>query len=431
MSEGARSTKRSLAGATADGYASPGLLDPRGGSHIGAQGARISPGHAGRGAAGSAPTADAALDRFYLYVDETNAPGGLDRWQRMQQLADELRKMGPAGADVLLQVLEAGATSEERRAAAQLLGELQIQQALPLLQNIVEQDSDVPLRRAATAGLRRLQTPETVPVLEALLADSGEDRLIRMSAASGLAQMDRSQGVAGLMQVFESPTADISGRALAFRALTSLNDERALPFMRRLVTSTAEASYRVRAMRFLSGQGDQQALPSLQQVMQSPAEPVSIRDAAAQAHAAMCGQVGRFSARLRVLTSTLHRHREETVAMPLQSRYVFSAAMDVEPSREAIFNEVYDTEHVPILLGVPGVLSVARVKVRPLTMVLGGEKKTIVFENEPRYNAFYEIESPEVLTSEAWGRAVDQGRWTGEVRPYTKNRRHILYERLG
>jgi hypothetical protein len=117
--------------------------------------------------------------------------------------------------------------------------------------------------------------------------------------------------------------------------------------------------------------------------------------------------------------------------MALQSRYVFSAAMDVEPSREAIFNEVYDTEHVPILLGVPGVLSVARVKVRPLTMVLGGEKKTIVFENEPRYNAFYEIESPEVLTSEAWGRAVDQGRWTGEVRPYTKNRRHILYERLG
>jgi hypothetical protein len=64
-------------------------------------------------------------------------------------------------------------------------------------------------------------------------------------------------------------------------------------------------------------------------------------------------------------------------------------------------------------------------------MVLGGEKKTIVFENEPRYNAFYEIASPEVLTSEAWGRAVDQGRWTGEVRPYTKNRRHILYERLG
>ncbi len=170
------------------------------------------------------------------------------------------------------------------------LGSCRSSRRCRLLQNIVEQDSDLPLRRAATAGLRRLQTPETVPVLEALLADSGEDRLIRMSAASGLAQMDRSQGVAGLMQVFESSSADADGRALAFRALTSLNDERALPFMRRLVTSTAEASYRVRAMRFLAGQGDRQALPSLQQVMQSPAEPVSIRDAAAQAHAAIAGR---------------------------------------------------------------------------------------------------------------------------------------------
>ena len=286
-SEQARSN-RSLAGATADGYA--GFFEPRAGSRVGAQSARISPGPAGRGDAGPAPTADAALSRFHQYVDETNALGGLAHWQRMQQLAEELRKMGPAGAEVLLQVLEAGATSDERRAAAQLLGELQVQQALPLLQNIVEQDSDLPLRRAATAGLRRLQTPETVPVLEALLADSGEDRLIRMSAASGLAQMDRSQGVGGLMQVFENSSVDVSGRSLAFRALVSLNDERALPFMRRLVTSTAETPYRVQAMRFLRGQGDRQALPSLQQVMQSPAEPASIRDAAAQAHAAIAGR---------------------------------------------------------------------------------------------------------------------------------------------
>jgi hypothetical protein len=117
--------------------------------------------------------------------------------------------------------------------------------------------------------------------------------------------------------------------------------------------------------------------------------------------------------------------------MPIKSRYVFSAAMDVDPAKDALFNEVYDTEHVPNLLKVPGVIAVARFKTQELTLSIGGEKKRIVIENEPRYQAFYEIESPEVLTSEAWGRAVDQGRWTGEVRPYTKNRRHILYERLG
>ena len=116
--------------------------------------------------------------------------------------------------------------------------------------------------------------------------------------------------------------------------------------------------------------------------------------------------------------------------MPLQSRYLFSAAMDVEPAQEAIFNEVYDTEHVPMLLTVPGVISVARFKTQELTMVIGGERKTIVIENEPRYNALYELESPAVLTSEAWAAAVDRGRWPGQVRPFTKNRRHVLYRRL-
>jgi hypothetical protein len=117
--------------------------------------------------------------------------------------------------------------------------------------------------------------------------------------------------------------------------------------------------------------------------------------------------------------------------MPLQSRFLFTAAMDVDPAREALFNEVYDREHVPMLLEVPGVISVARFKRRELTMIIGGEKKTIVIENEPRYSALYELESPEVLTSPAWGAAVDRGRWPGEVRPHTKNRRHVLYERLG
>jgi hypothetical protein len=116
--------------------------------------------------------------------------------------------------------------------------------------------------------------------------------------------------------------------------------------------------------------------------------------------------------------------------MPFQTRYLFSAAMDVEPSREALFNEVYDKEHVPLLLKVPGVVAVARFRKQEVTLVIGGERKTIVMENEPTYNALYEIESPEVLVSEAWGNAVDQGRWPGQVRPYTKNRRHVLYSRL-
>ena len=116
--------------------------------------------------------------------------------------------------------------------------------------------------------------------------------------------------------------------------------------------------------------------------------------------------------------------------MPIQTRYLFTAAMDVEPTREALFNEIYDGEHVPLILKVPGVVAAARFKRQELTMVIGGERKTIVVEHEPLYNALYEIESPEVLTSDAWAKAVDQGRWPSQVRPYTKNRRHVLYRRI-
>jgi hypothetical protein len=119
------------------------------------------------------------------------------------------------------------------------------------------------------------------------------------------------------------------------------------------------------------------------------------------------------------------------MTMPFQSRYVFSAAMDVEPSKEALFNEVYDQEHVPNILRVPGVVSAARFRTRELTMMLGGERRTIVIENEPRYVALYELERPEVLTGEAWARAAEAGRWPAAVRPHTRNRRHVLYERLG
>jgi hypothetical protein len=116
--------------------------------------------------------------------------------------------------------------------------------------------------------------------------------------------------------------------------------------------------------------------------------------------------------------------------MPIQTRYLFSAAMSVRPDKDAIFNEVYDTEHVPSLLGVPGVIAVARFKSEPVTMMIGGERKTIVIESEPAYNALYEIESPAVLISDAWAKAVEAGRWAEHVRPYTTNRRHVIYRRI-
>jgi hypothetical protein len=114
----------------------------------------------------------------------------------------------------------------------------------------------------------------------------------------------------------------------------------------------------------------------------------------------------------------------------LTSRFLFSAAMDVTPDREKLFHEVYDTEHVPLILTVPGVVSATRFETRPLVMMLGGERKTMDPQGAPRFHALCELESPEVLLSPAWAKAVEEGRWPGQVRPHTSNRRHLLMQRI-
>ena len=112
--------------------------------------------------------------------------------------------------------------------------------------------------------------------------------------------------------------------------------------------------------------------------------------------------------------------------MPISSKYLFVASMDVAPEKEALFNEVYDTEHVPNLLKVPGVHAVTRIEGEPFAVSIGGEEKRIAPDG-PRHSALYEIDGPHVLVSSEWAKAVETGRWPGEVRPFTTNRKHALY----
>jgi len=116
--------------------------------------------------------------------------------------------------------------------------------------------------------------------------------------------------------------------------------------------------------------------------------------------------------------------------MPFQTKYIYSAAMDVESEKDALFNEVYEKEYIPLLLKVPGVVAAARFKKHELTLITDGVRRTFVVENEPSYNALYEIESPEVLLSDGWINASHQSRFAEHVRPFTKNRRQVLYKKL-
>jgi hypothetical protein len=112
--------------------------------------------------------------------------------------------------------------------------------------------------------------------------------------------------------------------------------------------------------------------------------------------------------------------------MPVTTKYVLIVSMDVAPEREALFNEVYDREHVPNLLRVPGVRSATRLRTEPVSVSVGGQTRRLTGEGAPTYVAIYEIDSPEVLTSAAWAEAAERGRWPTEVRPHTSNRHHVV-----
>ena len=109
------------------------------------------------------------------------------------------------------------------------------------------------------------------------------------------------------------------------------------------------------------------------------------------------------------------------------SKYLFIVSMNVKTEYEDLFNEVYDDEHVPYLLEVPGVNKVTRGKGEPFQFSIAGETKDMYAPHQ-KFVALYEIDSPEVVKSPEWATAVEKGRWSEQVREHTSDRSHFMYK---
>jgi len=105
-----------------------------------------------------------------------------------------------------------------------------------------------------------------------------------------------------------------------------------------------------------------------------------------------------------------------SAALTGKTPYVFWVMMDIEPHREALFNELYDTEHLPLLSKLPGYVNAVRYR----TSTPG----------EPRYLCVYEVERADLPQSKQWNDTSDIGRWKPEVRPYTYNKKWIVSEKI-
>jgi hypothetical protein len=100
------------------------------------------------------------------------------------------------------------------------------------------------------------------------------------------------------------------------------------------------------------------------------------------------------------------------------SEYLYLVQMDVPPELEADFNRIYDTQHIPEISKVPGVLGVKRYVIeKPVPGV-------------PKYAALYRVASADVPQGPAWVAASDTGEWKPKIRAHTFNRRHALFKEL-
>ena len=91
---------------------------------------------------------------------------------------------------------------------------------------------------------------------------------------------------------------------------------------------------------------------------------------------------------------------------------VILVSMDVDPAHEDEFNDWYNTEHIPLFLKVPGVITARRF--RP-------------HYGKPAYVALYHVQNAGVYATPAW-MAVNRTPWILRLRKFQRNRTYFMFQ---
>ena len=100
---------------------------------------------------------------------------------------------------------------------------------------------------------------------------------------------------------------------------------------------------------------------------------------------------------------------------PQAARYFYMVTFEIAPEDEPEFNEIYDSEHIPNLLCVDGVLGIIRFK----DAAPNAAGRLV-------YSALYPLARPDLPATPEWKAASDTGRWAAVMRPRVKSRQQRL-----
>lgn len=95
--------------------------------------------------------------------------------------------------------------------------------------------------------------------------------------------------------------------------------------------------------------------------------------------------------------------------------HYYIVTFEIDAADEHDFNDIYDTEHIPNILKVPGVTGIVRLR-----------------DGEPNergwlvYSALYLLTQADLPDTPQWKAASDLGRWAPVIRPKVKSRQRRL-----
>ena len=96
---------------------------------------------------------------------------------------------------------------------------------------------------------------------------------------------------------------------------------------------------------------------------------------------------------------------------PADAGGVILVSMDVDPDREAEFNDWYNTEHIPHFRLVPGVIAARRFR---------------ALRGSPTYVALYHVADTDVYATPAW-MAANETPWILRMRRYQRDRTYFMF----
>ena len=122
-----------------------------------------------------------------------------------------------------------------------------------------------------------------------------------------------------------------------------------------------------------------------------------------------------WSKRVTAMCQRLMRYEGEQIVpgdavSPPGAGALLAVSMNVDPAAEHEFNEWYNTEHIPQLAAVPGVIMARRFRATSANR---------------KYVALYHLESPEVQATPAWKSAADS-EWTRKLRPHFRDHLRLV-----